>query len=194
MQALIVQMLCSSIAFISDYTKQYMPGLSPKRGSAARRRAVLSQRRADKKLKKIILVREPLEIWPECTISRLYLKKFQGSYHRTPLELRVSGARASGITASQHRQRTIQKSPRSFFFWEKHCMPAKRAVDLSQCCFNVGTGSQRLDLNPYSAGIDFRRHNQILTSKVDPRIVGVKICIMTVDLYHRYSKESERAE
>ena len=34
-------------------------------------------------------------------------------------------------------------------------------------------------INPYSAGIDFRR--QILTSKVDPRTVIVKIFMMAVD-------------
>ena len=36
--------------------------------------------------------------------------------------------------------------------------------------------------NPYSAGIDFRR--QILTSKIDPHTVKVKIFIMAVDPYH----------
>ena len=34
-------------------------------------------------------------------------------------------------------------------------------------------------INPYSAGIDFSR--QILTTKVDPRTVRVKIFIMAVD-------------
>ena len=46
-------------------------------------------------------------------------------------------------------------------------------------------------INPSSVGIDFSRQN--LTSKVDPRTVRLKIFIMTVDLYHRYSNESERA-
>ena len=44
-------------------------------------------------------------------------------------------------------------------------------------------------VNPYSAGIDFRRQNmtyvlcrrQILTSKIDPRAVKVKIFIMSAD-------------
>ena len=34
---------------------------------------------------------------------------------------------------------------------------------------------------------------QILTTKVDPRTVRVKIFLMAVDPYHRYSNESERA-
>ena len=38
---------------------------------------------------------------------------------KTPLELCGSGAHALGITGSQHRRRTFQKSPRSFFFWGK---------------------------------------------------------------------------
>ena len=43
--------------------------------------------------------------------------------------------------------------------------------------------SSGLEVNPYSAGIDFRRQNltslsQILTSKVDLRTVRVKIFIM----------------
>ena len=50
--------------------------------------------------------------------------------------------------------------------------------------------------NPYSAGIDFSHHN--LTSVdvrlVDPRTVRVKLVIMAVDPYHRYSNKSERAE
>ena len=33
----------------------------------------------------------------------------------------------------------------------------------------------------------------ILTSNVDPRTKRVKIDIMAVDLYHRYSNEAERA-
>ena len=33
--------------------------------------------------------------------------------------------------------------------------------------------------NPYSAGIDFRR--QIVTSKVDPRTVRIKIFLIAVD-------------
>ena len=44
----------------------------------------------------------------------------------------------------------------------------------------------------YSAEIDFRR--QILTSKVDPSTVRLKIFIMDMDPYHRYSNEAERAD
>ena len=46
-------------------------------------------------------------------------------------------------------------------------------------------------LVPYTAVIDFRR--QILTSKVDPRTVRVKLFIMAVDPELRYSNEVERA-
>ena len=45
--------------------------------------------------------------------------------------------------------------------------------------------------NPHSAGIDFRR--QILTTKVHPRTVRVKIFLMVVDPSRGYSNESERA-
>ena len=45
--------------------------------------------------------------------------------------------------------------------------------------------------NSYSARIDFRR--QILTSKVDPRTVRLKIFLMVVDQKHRYSNKSETA-
>ena len=34
---------------------------------------------------------------------------------------------------------------------------------------------------------------QIMTTKVNPRTVRVTIYVMTVDPYHRYSNESERA-
>ena len=34
---------------------------------------------------------------------------------------------------------------------------------------------------------------QILTSKVDPRNVKFKIFIIAVDVWHRYSREAERA-
>ena len=43
----------------------------------------------------------------------------------------------------------------------------------------------------YSAVIDLSR--QILPSKVDPYTVRIKIFLMIIDLYHRYSNESERA-
>ena len=52
--------------------------------------------------------------------------------------------------------------------------------------------------SPYSAGIDFRRQNltsrQILPFKFDPRTDGIKIIIMVVDPYHRYSNVAERAD
>ena len=34
---------------------------------------------------------------------------------------------------------------------------------------------------------------QILTTKVDPRTVGVQLFLMAIDTQHRYSNESERA-
>ena len=53
-------------------------------------------------------------------------------------------------------------------------------------------------VKPYSAGIDFSRQN--LTSVdvrfsrlVHPRTVRVKVFLLTVDPYHRYLNESERA-
>ena len=45
-------------------------------------------------------------------------------------------------------------------------------------------------VEPLQRGIDFSL--QILTTKVAFRTVRVKIFKMTVDLYHRYSNESER--
>ena len=57
-----------------------------------------------------------------------------------------------------------------------------------------------LTLDPYSAGIDFSRQNMTSTDvrfwrlfKVDPRTVRVKIFLMVIDPYHRYSNESERS-
>ena len=49
-------------------------------------------------------------------------------------------------------------------------------------------------LKPYSAGIDFRRQcrRHILTSKVDPRTVRVKLFLLVADTKDRYSDESER--
>ena len=41
--------------------------------------------------------------------------------------------------------------------------------------------------------IDITGRRQILTSKVDPRTVRIKIFLLAVDPYHRYSNESERA-
>ena len=35
---------------------------------------------------------------------------------------------------------------------------------------------------------------QILTTKIDPRTVRVKLFVMAVDPYHRYSNESERVD
>ena len=49
-------------------------------------------------------------------------------------------------------------------------------------------------VNPNSAGIDLS--HQSLPSddyKVDPRTVRINIFLMVVDLSHRYSNESERA-
>ena len=43
---------------------------------------------------------------------------------------------------------------------------------------NLHDYSGAMKLNPYSAGIDFRR--QILTSKVDPRVVRVQLFILAV--------------
>ena len=59
---------------------------------------------------------------------------------------------------------------------------------------NVGVMlDQRQHINPYSAGINFRR--KILTSKVDPLTEGVKLFIMAVlNLQHRYSNEAEIAD
>ena len=53
-------------------------------------------------------------------------------------------------------------------------------------------------LNSYCAGIELKTsesdvyRRQILTTEVDPRTVSVKIFIIVVDQYHRYSNESER--
>ena len=59
---------------------------------------------------------------------------------------------------------------------------------------------KKAELKPYSAGIDFSRQNltstdrrQILTTKVNPRAVRVKIFIMVVNSNHKYSNESGRA-
>ena len=53
--------------------------------------------------------------------------------------------------------------------------------------------SSFLSLNPYSTGIDFRRHNmtslQTSDSKVDIR---VKNCMLAIDPQHRYSNEAEK--
>ena len=46
-------------------------------------------------------------------------------------------------------------------------------------------------LNSFSAGSDFSR--QILTTKVAPRTVRVKIFILAVDTWHTYSTEPEGA-
>ena len=48
------------------------------------------------------------------------------------------------------------------------------------------------DINPYSAGTDFRR--QILTTKVHTRAERIKIFIMAVYPKHRYSNEAEWAD
>ena len=51
---------------------------------------------------------------------------------------------------------------------------------------------QQDSINSHSAGIDFKR--QILTSKVDPRTVRVKMFIMVIYPWHRHSDEAERAD
>ena len=50
-------------------------------------------------------------------------------------------------------------------------------ADTGLCCYNL------TNLNPYSAGIDFRRQNQTSvnqTSKFDPRTVREQMFILTV--------------
>ena len=47
--------------------------------------------------------------------------------------------------------------------------------------FNLCLALRMMMFNPYSAGIDFSRR-QILTSKIDPRNVRLKLFIMAVNL------------
>ena len=59
---------------------------------------------------------------------------------------------------------------------------------------NRSAGIQAL-INPYSAGIDFRRQRrQILTYKDGSCTVKIIIFKMAVHSYHRYSNEAERAK
>ena len=67
------------------------------------------------------------------------------------------------------------------FVWGYTLVPFNSIIAI--CCIENGLtltarGSRESDV--------CRR--QILTTKVDPRTLGAKICLMAVDPYHRYSK------
>ena len=90
---------------------------------------------------------------------------------------------------------------------QPHLFNFRQSFVLSYCSsvlivimFHSQTMKLYIMVNPHSAGIDCRRQNltsvdvRLLKSKVDPCTVRVKISLMAVDPYHRYSIEAEGAE